>query len=266
VVASGALTRPVLRIRRRTVRRLALRLVVLALVLGTWQAVGNETFRFAVPTFTATFAAFFEMVGDGSLVAGLLLSNQAMIVGFLLAVLLATPLGVAMGRNVHVDRIASPYLAILIAIPMITILPIVQAIFGLDYGARVIYVFLGSFVYLALNTAAGVRTVEPELVEMATSFGAPRRLMFRHVVLPGAVPSIMAGVRIGLTRAIVAMVLAELVFAGAGVGNLLLQYRARFESAHVLAIALTLVLEGVIVTALARRVEQRAARWRGGAV
>jgi ABC-type nitrate/sulfonate/bicarbonate transport system permease component len=59
------------------------------------------------------------------------------------------------------------------------------------------------------------------------------------------------------------MVLAELFFAGSGIGNLLLQYRARFASAHVLAIALTLVLEGIVVTELARRLETRASRWRG---
>jgi len=237
---------------------------VLAVVLAAWQAVGSETYRFAIPTFTATLSAFLEMVGDGSLAAGMLVSNQAMVAGFLLAMLFATPLGVAMGRNARVERIASPYLAILLAVPMITMLPVVQAIFGLDIGARVIYVFLGSFVYLALNTAAGVRTVDGELLQMAMSFGTPRLRMFRHVILPAAVPSIMAGVRVGVTRAIVAMVLAELVFAGAGIGNLLLRYRARFESAHVLAIALTLVLEGILVTALARRLELRASRWRGG--
>jgi NitT/TauT family transport system permease protein len=247
----------------RSARKILLRLGVLAAVIVLWQNVGSETFRFAVPTFTATVRALGDLIADGTLVAGLAASNQAMVVGFALALLLGVPLGVMMARNQVAGRVAGPYLAVLLAIPMVTLLPVVQAIFGLGFGARVIYVFLGAFVYLAVNTAAGVRTVEADLTEMARSFGARRWQMLRRVLLPAAVPSIMAGVRIALTRAVIAMVLAELFFAGSGIGNLLLQYRARFASAHVLAIALTLVLEGIVVTELARRLETRASRWRG---
>jgi ABC-type nitrate/sulfonate/bicarbonate transport system permease component len=87
--------------------------------------------------------------------------------------------------------------------------------------------------------------------------------MLRRVTLPAAVPAIMAGVRLGMGRAIIGMVIAELSLIGAGIGSLILDYQVRFEPAYVFAIVLTAVVEGVVLIEIARRIESRFARWKG---
>jgi ABC-type nitrate/sulfonate/bicarbonate transport system permease component len=141
--------------------------------------------------------------------------------------------------------------------------PIVQASLGLTFAARVAVVFLFSFVYMTVNTMVGVRTVDPGLKEMARSYLASPLQRMRFVILPAAVPGIMAGVRLGLGRAMIGMVVAELSLIGAGVGSLILDYQVRFQPAYVFAIILVVILEGVLLMEIARRLELRLGQWKG---
>jgi len=243
--------------------RVLLRLGVLAVLLAVWQLIGNDAIRFAMPSFTRTLSAFVDLLRSGELLTGLLVSNEALAYGFGLALVVGIPMGLLMGASGLAQRVVQPYLLMLLALPVITVLPIVQAVFGLSVSARIALVFVASFVYVAANTAAGVETVPPDFREMASSYGATRWQTTRYVVLPAAIPAMMAGIRLGLSRAVIAMVIAELFLAGAGIGNLIVLYRTKFDSAFVFALALTLVLEGVLVTEVARRIERRLGRWRG---
>ena len=244
-----------------------LRIGILVLLLGTWQLIGNDRVQLAMPTFTRTMAALFDMLSVGfaedSLLEGMVITNQALIGGFAAALAVSLPLGIAMGSSRMVANIATPYLTVLLAAPMIALVPIVQVVLGLTLAARIAVVFLFAFIYMTINTMVGVQEVSPELKEMAKSFGASRRQMLRMVTIPAAVPAIMAGVRLGLGRAIIGMVIAELSLIGAGIGSLILEYQVRFQPAYVFGIVLLAVLEGVILMELARRVEVRFARWKG---
>lgn len=246
-----------------TAIKIGLRVGILLAVLALWQAFGNDAVRLSMPTFTGTMSALAEMIGDGSLIEGLLITNQAMVLGYLLALAVSLPLGIGMGTTRNVQRIAEPYLMILLAAPMIALVPIVQAAFGLTLAARVVVVFLFCFVYMTVNTMVGVRSVDPGLREMGRSLTANRMQMLRYIVLPAAVPGIMAGVRLGLGRAMIGMVVAELSLIGAGIGSLIIDYQVRFQPAYVFAIVLAVVLEGVLLMEIARRVELHFARWRG---
>jgi ABC-type nitrate/sulfonate/bicarbonate transport system permease component len=250
--------------RREATIRILLRLLILGIILGAWQIAGDDEVRLNMPTFTGTMTAMFDMIADGSLQSALWITNQALIVGYSLALLVSLPLGIAMGSNLAVERVATPYLVILQAVPMIAVVPIVQAVFGLTFSARVMVVFLFSFIYVTINTMVGVRTVDVSLTEMSRSFVSTRRQRLRFVVLPAAVPGIMSGVRLGLGRAMIGMVVAELSLIGAGVGSLILDYQVTFRPANVFAILFVVVLEGVILMEIARRLEARLGRWRGG--
>jgi ABC-type nitrate/sulfonate/bicarbonate transport system permease component len=208
-----------------------------------------------MPTFTRTVGAFSGMIVSGELPAALLESNVALFWGYLLALSVGIPLGVAMGSIGVVRRVVSPYLLILLSTPLIAVLPVLQTIFGLGLGTRVVVVFMFAFVYITINTMVGVRSVSSDLLEMADSFCATRFQRLVKVVLPHSFPAIMAGARIGLGRGVVGMVIAELFLVSSGLGSVLAFYMTRFDSGHVLAIALTMVLEGVVVIAIARRVE-----------
>ncbi|HEX7172604.1 MAG TPA: ABC transporter permease [Candidatus Limnocylindria bacterium] len=244
-----------------------LRLGILALLIGGWQLIGNDEIQLAMPTFTRTMAALFDMLSAGfaedSLLEGLVITNQALVGGFLLALAVSLPLGIAMGSSRGVANIATPYLTVLLAAPMIALVPIVQVVLGLTLAARIAVVFLFSFIYMTINTMVGVQEVAPDLKEMGRSFGATRWQMLRMVTFPAAVPAIMAGIRLGLGRAIIGMIIAELSLIGAGIGSLILEYQVRFQPAYVFGIVLLAVLEGVLLMELARRVEGRFARWKG---
>jgi ABC-type nitrate/sulfonate/bicarbonate transport system permease component len=213
-----------------------------------------------MPTFTRTLDSWLDLTLAGELIPRLIESNVAMVIGYSIALVVGILFGLAMGLIPQLGAIARPYLLALIALPMIGILPLIQAVFGLGVASRVVVVFVVAFIYVTINAEVGAKSASPALKEMAHSFGASRFQALRHVVLPQAFPSIMAGTRLGLERAIGGMVLAELFLVGAGIGSLLRFHRDRLDAGAVFAIALTMVLEGVILLTLARRFERRVTR------
>lgn len=249
---------------RFSARKLALRLGVLVAVLGTWQLIGEEEIQLEMPTFTRTLRALGDLIADGSLIEALLITNQALVGGFGLALAVSLLLGIALGYSELLERTMYPYLFVLLATPMIALVPIIQVIFGLSLAARVVVVFLFAFIYMTVNTMTGVRTVDVGLREMGTSFGASRWQMLRKIVLPAASPAIMAGVRLGLGRAIIGMIIAELALVGAGIGSLVIEFQTRFQPAYVFAVVLAVVVEGVLLMEIAQRLESRFASWKGG--
>lgn len=241
--------------------RLVVRLAALALFLGAWQLAGNDTIGLLFPTFGRTLAAFWDLVSDGTLQIALLITNQTLVAGFLIMLVVGVPLGIVTARIPIMDRIVTPYLTFLVAIPMIALIPVVQALLGLTFAARVTVVVMFGIPYVIINTAVAVRRVDPVLTEMAVSFGAHRWSVLRDVVLPAAVPGIMAGIRIALGQALIGMVVAELTIVGAGVGSLIADLQGRFRVAPVLAIAVTIVLEGVLLMTIVESIERRLGRW-----
>lgn len=251
-IASSSLQGPVWKARYLP---LLLRFGLLALIIVAWQIAGDDSIRIALPTFTRTVQSFYGMIVSGELPKALLQSNIALFWGYLLALAVAIPLGIAMGSVETVRKIVNPYLMILLSMPLITVLPLLQVIFGLGLVTRVVVVFIFAVVYITMNTSVGVRSVPADLAEMSRSFCASGRQRLTKVVLPHAFPSIMAGARLGLGRGIVGMVIAELFLMSNGLGSMLSFYMTRFDTGAVLAIALTMVLEGVVMMTLARRVE-----------
>jgi NitT/TauT family transport system permease protein len=234
---------------------LTLRLGILAILILAWQLIGDDSAMIGMPTFTRTLASFWRLLASGQLPQAFLESNVALVCGYVLALLVSIPLGILMGTVDAARKVINPYLLILLAIPLITVLPILQVIFGLGLGTRIVVVFLFAFVYIAMNTMVGVRSLPADLEEMSRSFGATRRQRLLKIVLPHAFPTIMAGARLGLGRAVVGMVIAELFLVSTGLGSLLSFSMTRFDTGAVLAVALTMVLEGVVAIAIARRVE-----------
>lgn len=129
--------------------------------------------------------------------------------------------------------------------------------------AKVTIVFLGAVMPIVLNAYAGVRDADPDLVEMARATGAGSGRILVHVILPGALPFLIAGVRIGATIGLINTVVAELYTAVSGLGGLLALYGSRFQMADYLAVVLVLALVGVTMTEGMRLVESRLLRWRG---
>ncbi|GMA30497.1 ABC transporter permease [Litorihabitans aurantiacus] len=238
-------------------RTVALRLVVAVVLLCAWTLLSDDSARVELPSPVRTWSSLVALTSSGELPRALLESNVAMVLGYLIAVAVGVPLGLLMGSFPVAAAVIRPYLMLLLAVPLIALLPVAQAIFGLGLVTRVVVVVLFALVFVTLNTETGIRSVPGALREMAHSYGSSRWDTFRHVVLPSARPDIAAGLRLGLGRAVVGMVIAELFLVTAGIGSIISYYRGRFDTGAVLAIVLVLVLEGVLVMQLTRRLDKR---------
>lgn len=240
---------------RTSVLPLTLRFGILIVIIVAWQIVGDDSRQIRMPTFTRTASSFWSMVASGELPRALVQSNIGLLFGYLLALSISIPLGILMGLSGTMRKLVNPYLTIMLSTPLIALLPILQAAFGLGLTTRVVVIFIFSFIYIAVNAMVGVRSVPEDIVEMARSFGASKAQLLRKIILRHAFPAIMAGARLGLARAVVGMVIAELFLVSTGLGSLLSFYMQRFDAGAVLAIALTMVAQGVILIALARKAE-----------
>lgn len=233
--------------------------------MGTlWELAATAADSLFIPTFSATTAAVVGLLGNPEVWEAFRLSNEALVFGFLAAVVLGIPLGFAIARLRGIEPLVDPYLTILLVVPMAAIIPLLIMSLGIGMMARIVIIFLFTFPNLVVNARAGVRQVDHHLIEMATSYGANERTIWRRVLLPGSLPPIMAGVRLGLGRAVTGMVIVELLLTPVGIGGLIHEYRARFQAANLYGVVVLIVVEALILIALARLLERRIAPWSRG--
>jgi NitT/TauT family transport system permease protein len=233
---------------------------VVAAVL--WQALALRSASLIIPTFSETMVSLYRLLFvRGDLWHALLLSNQALVVGYLISVVIGVPLGLAIARARWLENVTDPYLNMLLAMPTAPLIPLIMMAFGLGLTARVVVIVVFVFVYITVNTRAGVRGVDASLIEMARSFGASEGEIWRSILIPGAVPAMLAGLRLGMARAVDGMVVAELLLVAVGIGNLLLEFRSSFEGGLLFATVIAVALEAIVILSLMRVLERRLARW-----
>ncbi len=237
------------------------RVITFVVFAFAWQVFAERSGGLLIPTFTETMFALAELLTSLELWLELGVSNQALAIGFAVSVVFGVPIGLMMGRFETLQKIADPYVSIMLTTPMAAVIPLLVMSVGLGLLSRVSLVVLFSLPMVIVNTQTGVRQVDSNLIEMARSFGASEREIWRRIFLPGAMPSIMAGIRIGLGRAITGMVVVELLMVSAGVGGLILNYRASFRSGHLYGVVIVVVFEALVLISLARRLEQKLTPW-----
>ena len=237
---------------------------VLSLIaLGlAWEVVGRTQNPHLLPPLSRVLTTWIELLLSGQLFQALGVSLQALVLGFLLSVVFGVPLGLLMGRYRRLESFLNIYMTALLTVPMISFIPFLVIAFGLGLHSRVWIVFLFAFVIIAINTTAGVRNVEPSYMEMARSFGAREGELFLKVVLPAALPMIMAGIRLGMGRAVLGMVTSEMILAVVGFGAMLMTFGASFNSPALFATLLTIILLAVALLALVQYVDRRLSPWR----
>lgn len=240
-----------------------LRLGFLVLILAAWQvaALAAPPGLFAGPLETAR--AFVGLATDGRLMQALGQSLAVYLTGTVVAIVVGVAVGSAMGSVRAIGAMLDVYVHALAATPRVAFIPLVILLLGLGFEAKILVVFLGAVMPVILNAFAGVRAADPDLIEMARATGASRSRILFHVVLPGALPYLLAGVRIGATIGLINTVVAELYTAVSGLGGLLALYASRFQMAEYLAVVVVLALIGVAMTEGLRLAEMRLLRWRG---
>jgi NitT/TauT family transport system permease protein len=215
-----------------------------------------------LPTPLEVADAFATYSRDPKFGKDLLTSGQELSFGYLLAAATAIPLGLLMGWYPRIHSAFDPFITFLYATPRIVLLPLLIIWFGIGVEPKIAVVFLGAFFAMVINTTAGVRNVDVNLIKVARSFGASDLALFRTVVLPGSVPFILTGLRLGIGHALTGVVVGEAVAAQFGVGQMMFVAGATFQSAKVFAGLVIIATTGLLMTLTLQKLEQRFEAWR----
>jgi sulfonate transport system permease protein len=229
-----------------------------------WQLVGARNLISAdlisYPTQVVSTAA--QMAASGELGSNALVSLQEFLYGFVPAVALGIALGLAMGQFRRVRYLLDPLIMAFYTAPRIALIPVLVIWFGVGIESKVAVVFLGAIFPVIVNTMAGVQQIDPLWVRAVRSFGASEWQVVTKVVLPGALPAVMAGVRLGLGRAIIGVVVGEMYVAVAGVGRLVQVYSGAGRAAELIVLVVLIAAFGFACITGLRLIEERIAPWR----
>ena len=247
--------------RRAALQNLGIRLISLALFLGIWQiaAMNVDPVLFTTPYKVALAAV--GMIASGELWAGLWPSLLVLVMGLTLAIIFGTLLGLALARFRVLDVGLTVYITFLYSIPSVALVPLIVLWAGFETTAKVIILFLFAFFPMVINTYQGVKSVDAKLLEVGRAFRCSERQLWAHIVLPGALPFIVTGIRLALGRGMIGMVLADLYTAISGIGYLIVRSASTFQVDKMFVPIVTLGLLGVTLTALLRMVERQVAPW-----
>ena len=240
-----------------------LRIGALAIFFGAWE--GSSRAGWLDPLFASSPSLIVEklvsMIADGSIWPHVLASANIAALGFGLSVLVGVPMGLAMGRSLTLRSTLEPFTVALNAAPQVAFLPLLIIWLGIGVASKVALVFLGSFIIMVINTEAGVEQVDRRLIETARAFMANERQIMLKVILPSALPFIIAGMRLGVGRALVMVVVAEIYAATKGLGYLIFQAGGLYDTAQVFVGVVILAGAGVILNTFLRWLERRLAPW-----
>jgi ABC-type nitrate/sulfonate/bicarbonate transport system permease component len=207
-------------------------------------------------------AAYRMFFVTGEIWRDLGLSGLEFVIGLAIAIMVGIPLGLAAGWYRWLSYAAAPFLAALNATPQVAFLPLIIIWVGTGFATKVLIIFLLAVLPIAINAQAAVRTTDARLVKVAKSFGAGEWLFFRSVILPSAVPFLLAGLRLAIGRGMIGIVVGEVYGSTGGVGMMISQAGSRFQTDRVFVGVLTIAAAGVMLVELLRRIEQRVEVWR----
>jgi NitT/TauT family transport system permease protein len=246
----------------RSHRSKVIRLVSVIAVLVAWEVFGRQIEPLFMSYPTAITVSGAEMIRSGELPAALLDSLGTLLFGFAIASVLGIGIGLLIGRYRTVEAATDWLVNALYATPLVAIIPLVVLWFGLGFSAKLFIVVILAIFPILINTAAGVRNVPQPLLDVGFAFDATERQLFTKFILPASLPYMMTGLRLGVGRAIIGMVVAEFFTAITGLGALIVKYGNQYDTAAMFVPILTLMLLGVTLTALMRRIESWIAPWK----
>ena len=218
--------------------------------------------RSLLSTPSAIWRAAANDFGNGAIWPHITTSLEEFAIGFFVSLVVAIPLGLAIGWFRRVDYSTSALLAALNATPNVALIPLIVLIAGIGLESKVIVVFLSAFFAVMVTTSAGVQSIARRHLEITRSFGGSRWLAFRTVALPSTLPFILSGIRIGAGRALVGVVSAEFLSANKGLGFYIGLTGSFLDTSRVMLGIVLFGVFGVVIGELLRVVERRFEIWR----
>jgi sulfonate transport system permease protein len=227
--------------------------------LATWEIAPR--IGMADVTYTSqpsrVIAASLEIVRDGGFLHDVSVSLSEFAIGFALAIGIGVPLGLLLGRFPALRYLLDPPIMAIYATPHLALLPILVVWLGIGMQSKIAVSFVGGVIPILVNSMAGVRGLERSWVAAARSFCARERDVFIKVILPASLPAVIMGIRLGLSRAVLGVVVAEMYQSQAGVGNEIMRYGLEFRTDYLLFDVLLVSLFGFTATWAVRTLEER---------
>ena len=181
--------------------------------------------------------------------------------GFFVGAVPGIILGVAMGMNRTIRVALDPVVSAIYVLPKIAILPLVMLVFGIGEVSKIVIVAIASFFLVLINTTVGVRDIEPIFIEAGRNYGANRRQMFRHIIIPAALPIIFSGLRLSLGTSLIVIIAAEFVAANYGLGYLIWFSWQTLLTENMFAGLVVIMILGALFTSGLQAVERRLMPW-----
>jgi NitT/TauT family transport system permease protein len=247
--------------RPRTLPRWVITTASVAVLLLLWEFFGkniNPVFG-SYPTQIAV--AFVELAQSGKLTIALIESLQPFVVGYGLAILLGVPLGLVIGRFRLAEASLGIYVTAGYAMPLVALVPLLVLWLGLGFKVKAAIVFLMALFPICINTWLGVTAVPKTLIEVGKSFVASDAVILRRIILPATLPYIMAGIRLAVGRAVVAMVIAEFFTSISGLGAIIINSANNFDTATMFVPIVVLMVLAIGLNSLIGVVERWVAPW-----
>ncbi|HWC03712.1 MAG TPA: ABC transporter permease subunit [Methylomirabilota bacterium] len=229
----------------------------LALWCVVWEAVGRAGVASIVPPLSRVVASGMTVLASEKFAAAAWLSLRTFALGMALAVAVGIPLGVLMARAEAVSRILRVWVNVFVSAPVSALVPILMAVLGIGETTVVVTVFLFAVFVIVLDTEVGVRQASRSLVEMASCFGATRRDLYGKILLPAALPEILAGLRLGAIRGVKGVVIGQLLVAILGVGELFELYSKHFLFEEFWALVIVVFAFAYAVSEVVALIERR---------
>ena len=238
------------------------RLASIVLVIGAWEALGRRVDPLFMSYPSAIAVAGAQLLATGELLTALYSSLRTLLLAFVISSFAGIALGLLIGRYRTIEAATDWLVNALYATPLVAIVPLVVLWFGLGDGAKLFIVTILAVFPILINTIAGVRNVPPALIDVGAAFAAKEWQIFTKIILPSALPYMMTGLRLGIGRAIIGMVVAEFFTAITGLGALIVKYGNQYDTASMFVPIFVLMFLGVTLTAGVRYVEEWIAPWR----
>lgn len=234
------------------------------LVVGVvWEIAGRSgRWPLVLAPISDIWVKFLQLAISGELMRHVLVSLNEFIVGFAIAAVLGILLGIAIASSDTVRDFVDPWVSAVYATPTVALAPLFIFMFGIDAPSKMAVVFLLAIFPIVINTSTGLRSTDRVYIDAARSFCASRTQIFTKVLIPSALPFIVAGLRLGIGRGLVGVVIGEFIGARAGLGYLIFRSSQAFQIDAMWVGVFLLAGTGVVAVIVLQSVERRMAPWR----
>jgi NitT/TauT family transport system permease protein len=234
--------------------------IAIAIWEAMWQAGKISPLFMSGPS--AIAKRFWEDIQHGSLLEDLRYSGTNFLLGLIAAIAAGVVVGIIVGWYKRIAMIANPFLNALYATPRVAMVPLIIIWFGIDYKSKVFIVFISAFFPVLVNTVGGMRAIDRDLLRAARAFCATDWQIFKTVAIPGAVPFILTGVRQGVALGLIGVVVGEMFGGSQGIGFMVAYGGQTFATDTLFVGVIIIAFAGIVLTALAEKLEQRFSEWR----